>query len=214
MKVELSKATVMLIASLVITSKVGVSYAMYDNTLVNNKIDTLSNVNSTQKDGIANIRNLISSEFGSISTLDALEAILEDSRGTCIGSLRCAVALSTNNLIETEGRFTRLGLDHKKIGDYVLSISGDSNKSRLLLIANNNGGHKYIEDKVKTYADIRYNEMRFIGLQSEMKIASSIKIAEIGKYTAVVMNPHPDESMGVMTQGLALLNQAEQLIIR
>lgn len=215
MKIELSRVTMAIIATIAVTSKFTPVYAMYDSDQASKTVDILSRSRATNMlvDKNSNIKGVIAADFGDISTVKALESILQDSRGTCLGSLRCALALSTNSMIENTERYQDLNLKHEKLGDYAISISGDASKARLVLIAENNGNGNYIEDKVNEYAEAREQQLRFMGIQSEMRIAQSMHYHEICGYSVAVMNPHPEKSAEVIDQGLNLLADAQRFEI-
>lgn len=209
MQFKLSNKTIATIAAVALASKLGTvtaNAAMFNDDEAIKNVGTLSKSTATQRFNNVNINKVIQDGSGAVSVVDALEAILQDSRGTCVGSLRCAVALSTNNLMYAEDKFKDTGLDHKKLGNYAMSVSGDSEKARTILISD--GDSEYIKDTMQEYAKKRGEELKFNGNMSEYMVSQSLKVEEILGYTVVVMNPHAEESMGVIKSGLSILDEA------
>lgn len=214
---EISRKTISILTLLALSAgKIDTAQAltMFDDTGTFQAVHSLSKTHRIQQDTLSHMRQLISSNFGDISTVDALHSILEDARGACIGSLRCAVATS-QNLVVYEERFKDFNqsLDTSYIGDYALSISGNPDKARLLMLADTSkpGSHEYLLNTATTYSKQRAQNLKQQGLTGEAQIASNLAYTKQGNYTALVMNPHPTKSLGVMKEGISLLQQVENI---
>lgn len=203
----ISNRTLSLLVALAAIGSPTTAHAMFDDDIAIENIVKISNYigTSSAKEEISESQYQIDSN---VSVVKALESILEDARGTCIGSLRCAVALSVNSLIENS-KFIQFGLDTTKVGDYALSISGDENKARMLFVADNKGNTEYIDKLVEDFSKTKVIQMEQKDNPVEQRIAENFKIAHIQNYTAVAINPHANESMEVMIKGLNMLIEAQ-----
>lgn len=152
-------------------------------------------------------RKSVSDNYGQVSIAQKLESIIEDARGTCSGSARCTMALAANNFLDTETRYAELGLKTVSMGTYAIAISGDTNKARMLAIVENKYDTTYNYDTIKRFITTKQNEMKRMGLTNEAEIASKAIIKNIGNFTVVAMNPHEEESMKVIEDGLSYLHQ-------
>lgn len=208
MKLELSKKTLSLLVAITALSNTTQAYAMYDDAEAVKRVSSIEKSIGT-KDVTDTIKQSQYENDGKVSVVQVLESILEDARNSCVGSLRCAVALSVNNLAVTTPKFTSFGLDQEQVGEYALSISGSQDKARMLFVAENKGNTAYVDELVGNFSKAKATQMKLRGNEAEKRIAESVQIVHLGKYSAAVMNPHADESMRVMVEGLTMLTEAQ-----
>lgn len=151
-------------------------------------------------------RKVKADNVGVPSITQMIGAILEDARGPCLGSIRCAIALTNDQRIETEDRFKQLELDKAKIGEYGISISGSDRKARILAIMENtDSDHYYTHYILNRFISNKIIDMQDKGIESEVKVAENAIIKDIGKFTAIAMSPHAKDSMKIIEEGLQSL---------
>lgn len=151
-------------------------------------------------------RKVKADNVGVPSITQMIGAILEDARGPCLGSMRCAIVLTNDQRIETEDRFKQLEIDKGKLGEYGISISGSDRKARIIAIMENTGSdHYYTHYILNRFISNKIIDMQDKGIESEVKIAENAIIKDIGRFTAIAMSPHAKDSMKIIEEGLQSL---------
>ena len=162
-----------------------------------------SNIKITSIDRTGYQRKTKADNLGAPTIAQALEAILEDARGPCLGSVRCNIVTSETYMINAEDRFKQLELDKEKVGEFALSISGDARKARILaIIENKDYNYGYVRYLMNEFIANKSLEMERRGLTFEKSIAEKAIVKDIGRFTAIAMNPHATESMSIIEEGL------------
>lgn len=153
-------------------------------------------------------RKVRADTFGTPTLNQVLASIIEDARGPCLGGIRCTLAFTNNGELTLEDRFKQLQLDASRVGDYALSITGNPNKARILaIIENKDDNNFYVHYTLNKFIALKETEMTDRGLASEVIISKRAIIRDLGKFTAVAMNPHAVESMSIIEEGISALDR-------